>query len=149
MDDLATATPLRDALVEEQETLSALLDEIVGASEVEREARWPSFVDALVAQLDAEDELVSVMPWEGGARILVQEHRFIRERLGELVESARGRRLGAAALKNLSGILRAHARNDDRILYRWAERTLPDERCVAVLEAARRRTSSLQSRRSG
>jgi hypothetical protein len=146
MDDLASSTPLRDAFLEEHETLSTLLDEIVGSAERERDARWPCFVDALVAKLDAEDELVSAMPWEGGARVLVQEHRFIRERLTELVEVARRSPLGAGALKNFSDILRAHARNDDRILYRWADQSLSDERCSKVVGAARRRAHALRVR---
>lgn len=104
-----------------------------------RAERWTRFVDALVAQLDAEDELVAALPYERDVRVLVQEHRFLRARLSELGDAMRRGEPVLGALRMFRDVLLAHARNDDRLLYGWVEGALGRERRTAVREGLERR----------
>lgn len=149
MDGSAGTPPLRDRLLAEQTTLDALLDSVIASlaepsAPSQAFAVWPNFVRGLVAQLDAEDELVSAMPYERGARVLVQEHGYIRIRLRELDGALRRGDLRRGTLETFREILRAHARNDDRLLYRWAEDALAGERRKGVLDEVTKRVQVLR-----
>lgn len=141
--------PLRDSLLAEQTAIDGLLVEMVEApapvDAALQNARWIRFVGALVAQLDAEDELVAALPHERDVRVLILEHRYIRGRLAELGEAARRGELATSALKSFRDVLRAHTRNDDRLLYGWVDGGLAAERRKAVFEGLTTRIERMRS----
>lgn len=147
--DRAGAPPLtlRERLLSEHTRLEALLERVIAATERRDDPSaaeaWHAFTGAVRAQIDAEDALlVSLLPHGRDARILSHEHRYLRGRLGELAEAGfRDRRTGT--LTDLRDILRAHARNDDRLLYRWAEEELDVAQRTAVLDAVAARLARL------
>lgn len=142
-----TPTALSDALLAEHTKLETLLDDVIGGAEVLDDTRavdaWKVFGRALLAQLDAEDRhLVAVLPDERSARILINEHRYVRSRLLELGRAVEEGTVELGALKNFRDVLRAHAKSDDRLLYRWAEAELDERQRDAILDELRTRLAS-------
>jgi len=88
---------------------------------------WTAFEDRITRHLEAEErfmipQLFSSHPRD--ARAILEEHRHIRTRLTEL-----GCRvdLHTARFETARGFiddLRAHARHEDDVLYRWADEHL-------------------------
>ena len=144
-------TSLRSGLLHEQTLLRASLDAVVDALEG-GDARtitdaWMIFDSSLVAHLDAEDgQLISFVPHERSWRLLAHEHRHIRMRLDELRRALERQELRRGPLIDLRDVLHAHARNDDRLLYTWAEAELVDPHRAAVLLALEQRLARLVER---
>jgi hemerythrin-like domain-containing protein len=94
------------------------------------------FEARLAAHLAAEDELLlpaleRVDPEEAAA--LAADHRAIRARLTELGIGVDLHLTRASAVAELVEMLRAHARREDALLYRWADEVLSEIDRKAVL----------------
>jgi len=144
------ATSLRDGLLAEHAEIERLLDDVMRAIEERSGASlaWRAFSSALLAQIDAEERhLVAALSNEGSARLLRYEHCYLRGRLRELGCAVDEEQLEAPLLlKNFRDVLRAHARNDDRLLYGWAETHLNAERRDAVLDVLTERRRVMAKR---
>jgi hypothetical protein len=140
---------IRESLRAEDARIEALLERAIAAASGGGEAGarlvWDGFAAALRARIDAEDAgIVSLLPYERSVRILSHEHRYLRGRLVELGDDgARAGRPGV--LEELRDILRAHARNDDQLLYRWAEDELDPEQRARTLEAISARLAQIEA----
>ena len=91
-----------------------------GATDEERAALFTQLAAQLAARMDMEE--ASVLPAvqrhsERDARVLVQEHRFLRRMLAEIAE-----RPTAEAIRTLRDIVQAHDRNEARIARQWLGR---------------------------
>ncbi|HVH46546.1 MAG TPA: hypothetical protein VM925_29595 [Labilithrix sp.] len=151
MDDgrAAGAISLRDRLLAEHAGIEFLLDEVIVAVEGGASAvvPWKRFSSALLAQIDAEDgHLVTALPDDRSARLLRHEHCYLRGRHSELGRAADRDELDAGALRDFRDVLRAHARNDDRLLYCWAETHLDERRRDIVFGALTDRLSTTSER---
>lgn len=94
-----------------------------GDHEVAREA-FREFDRQLLAHLAMEEqtlllEFAEISPI--GAAQIVDEHRDIRSLVDELGIGTDLHITRAAAIRELADLLRAHARREDALLYRWAE----------------------------
>ena len=99
--------------------------EVVAAIESGIRARienlWTAFEQTLLAHFELEErtmvaDLMEVRPRQ--ARILLEEHRYLRGRLAQL-----GATLPAVPVQSARTFLdelRAHGRHEDRVLYPWA-----------------------------
>ena len=120
---------LRPLLVRDHERLDALFVQLLEAFREgdwdEVRAMWTRFDAGLSAHLGAEERyLLPLFAREepGEAARLVVEHAAFRRALAEL---GVGVDLHAVSLEVASSFvesLRAHARREDRLFYRWAER---------------------------
>jgi len=127
----ATSTLLHNRLVADHRELEDLFADLLGAfaaNDGERAAiLWNEFDNHLTKHLEAEErflipQLFAANPRE--ARTILREHRHIRSRL---VEAGVGVDLHVVRLDAVRGFveeLRAHARHEDDILYRWADEHL-------------------------
>ena len=131
-----------DPLVREHARLESLLDRAVAAlgegDERERARAWGELESELLAHMDAEERLLlplfhRVSP--RGAAIVGQEHRHIRARLAEVGASIAAGRPDRALARAFAAELRAHARSEERLLYRWAEVDLGPAERESVLVA--------------
>lgn len=133
--DMSRRTPsLREGLLEEHERIAGLLEGVIEAIGTGGDVRaaWETFEEALLAHLDAEDaQLLSALPRaeDRTSRALAEEHRHLRERTAEL-----NARLDLHGLQGLLDVLQAHARNDERLLYHWAETALDAAQQNAILD---------------
>lgn len=129
---------IREGLRAEHAMIDDLLGRVIAAGEPLDPALWQAFVAAVTAQMAAEEvELVSRLPYARNVRILNHEHRYVRNRvreLGELGEAAGDPAARLRALRDLRDILRAHAKNEEKLLHDWADRELDEERRAVVLE---------------
>jgi hypothetical protein len=83
--------------------------------------RWVDFTTALTRQLDEEDR--ELIPFfadssERDVRVLVHEHRHIRDQVKELDAAVGEHLLRLSELNDFAAILRAHFRNEERMLAR-------------------------------
>ncbi len=83
---------------------------------------WETFEAALSAHFEGEEQtsiadLLVARPRE--ARIILEEHRYLRGRLAELRSALPALPLGPA--RTFLDELRAHGDHEERVLYRWAE----------------------------
>lgn len=146
MDLVANAVSLREGLLAEHAAVGALLDAVIASMRAYGKASedaWSRFADAFEAHLDAEDALAADVPYERGGRVILQEHRYLRACAKELGAAARQGQLGVDALELFRGVLRAHSRNDDRLLYAWAERELAEDARSAAVAAVTSRLRAL------
>jgi hypothetical protein len=133
---------LRAKLRAEHAMLAAMLEEAIEDLE-DATATWSRFVRTLKSQTAAEDRLLGLLPDARSARVLVHEHRLLRGLVGDVEEALPGSDERARALVMLADVLRAHARNDDRLLYQWADRDLdPAEQRAALAAVSERLASS-------
>lgn len=139
---VANAVSLRERLLAEHAAVGALLDAVMASMRAHgraSEETWSSFADALEAHLEAEDALAAMMPYDRGGRVIIQEHRYLRACARELGEAARQGVLGVDAIETFRGVLRAHSRNDERLLYEWVDRDLAEDvRNTAAIAVANR-----------
>jgi hemerythrin-like domain-containing protein len=125
---------LRATLVQDHERLDRLFDALVQAlrADARDEALrlWAAFDDGLCRHMALEEAqllraLASEDPRE--AAELLQEHEDIRARLAELGVGVDLHQVGADVVSRFVEQLRRHARREDALAYRWAERNLPPE----------------------
>jgi hemerythrin-like domain-containing protein len=122
---------IRDKLLADHRRLDALLEETLRAIEDDdREAIANLFTEfdcGLRAHLEAEEQhlipaLLRADP--RAARAIMAEHRHIRARLLELASAIDLHTIRFSNAKAFAGELRAHAKNEDTLLYRWADEHL-------------------------
>lgn len=143
------ASSVRDGLLAEHLWIRGFLDDAIGAVSDGDDARakiaWDAFAASLLSHLDGEDRLIARLPPEHArtARLLAHEHRYLRLQVAELGRAVEDRTLRSDRLSDLRDILQAHAHNDERLLYRWAEENLDEgERQELIVALARRRRHS-------
>jgi hemerythrin-like domain-containing protein len=125
------STALRDRFLADHNELEDLFAGLLDAFEAnDREGvalLWNEFDERLTKHLAAEErfmipQLFASRPRD--ARTIMEEHRHIRSRLSEL---GFGVDLHIVRLETARGFideLRAHARHEDDVLYRWADEHL-------------------------
>jgi hemerythrin-like domain-containing protein len=138
----ATSTLVHNRLLADHRELEDLFADLLGAFVANDGGRaailWNEFDDHLTKHLEAEERfliprLSASNPRE--ARTILQEHRHIRS---HLMEAGVGVDLHIVRLEMVRGFveeLRAHARREDDILYRWADEHLGISEQSALLAA--------------
>jgi Hemerythrin HHE cation binding domain len=123
---------LRSLLSRDHERLEQLFEDLCAAFDADAPqdaARlWGELDQGLSAHMDFEERYVlpgfrAVDPREAGD--LLQEHELIRRRLIELGVGVDLHLLRVEVVTDFIALLRAHARREDALIYRWAERALP------------------------
>lgn len=134
--------PIRDQFLADHERLEVLFDRLLSAFEAnDRDGMarlWTEFESGLLAHMETEEahlipHLQRASP--RNARILVQEHRHIRTRLTELGVALDLHTIRLDTARSFVDELRAHARNEDRLLYQWAEERLDQTERISLLDA--------------
>ena len=108
-----------------------LLDQFAEGNQRQMRAAWTDLDAGLTSHLDLEDRrilplLAKVDP--GEARALGAEHVRIRRLLAELGVGLDLHLVQLDRVREFIDLLRAHARREDQLLYRWADRELPPQR---------------------
>jgi hypothetical protein len=134
---------LRGQLIRDHERLEKLFEDLRAAFEAdarEDAARlWTDLDRGLNAHMEFEER--HVLPAFRGvdaseAAHLLREHDLIRRRLTVLGVGVDLHVLRAEIVADFIALLRAHARREDALLYRWAERELPPATLDAFRAAA-------------
>jgi hypothetical protein len=107
-----------------EEVLEHVLEALEGGDRDEVRRLWRELETRLIAHFEAEEKhaiprLIAARPRDGQA--LPAEHKHLRTRLAELGNEID---LGTARLEAVQGFvdeLRAHARHEDAVLYRWCD----------------------------
>lgn len=104
--------------------LEVLLAELIAAidacDEEGTQLTWARFRTALTNHLDIEE--THMLPAlrltsERNARVLLEEHRHIRRRLGELDIAIHSHLVSLQAVRDFLDELRAHTQSEDRLIY--------------------------------
>lgn len=119
---VAMQTPARS----DHRRLEQLVEELLVALESDDAhaiaSAWSRLEAELLAHFEAEEthlipELVRTS--QRDARVIIGEHRHLRSRISELGATARRHTLRPETARNFISELRAHARNEDRLLYSY------------------------------
>jgi hemerythrin-like domain-containing protein len=150
---------LRALLARDHEQLDRLFEELLNAlrGDAREEALrlWSQFEEGLARHMEFEEKsilpaLQKLEPKE--AQDLLDEHAKIRARLAELGVGVDLHLIRPEIVSEFIEQLRRHARREDALCYRWAERHLGEserDRLAGALEAAqavRQRLSELRRR---
>jgi hypothetical protein len=123
---------LRSQLTRDHERLERLFEVLIAAFDADARqdaARlWGELERGLSAHMDFEER--HVLPAfcavdRVEAEDLLREHHLIRCRLTDLGVGVDLHLLRVEVVADFIALLRAHARREDALLYRWAERELP------------------------
>ncbi len=137
-----SSTAVRDRFLADHRDLEKLFTPLLAAFEArDREgvaSLWSEFDERVAKHLEAEERfmiprLFATRPRD--ARAILAEHRHIRSRLTDLGCSLD---LHIIRLETASGFideLRAHARHEDDVLYRWADDHLAAGEQSTLLDA--------------
>jgi hemerythrin len=142
----ASTTPVRDLFLADHQRLAALLMKLIAAFEAnDREdvaSLWTELESGLLAHLEAEEAIMIpalVRTCARDARVILEEHRHIRSRLAELGVAVDLHTIRVDTARDFIDELRAHAENEDRLMYRWVEAHFAEpERMSALSELASR-----------
>jgi hemerythrin-like domain-containing protein len=124
---------LRGLLVREHERLDRLFDELLSALQGDARADvarlWSEFDESLTRHMAFEEQRLlpafeAVDPREAAA--LVAEHAQIRRKLLDLGIGVDLHLTRADVVNEFVELLRRHAQREDELLYRWAEKELPE-----------------------
>ncbi len=131
---------VRDTFLADHDRLRASLERLLAATgDANEMARlWNEFESRLLTHLGAEEHnLISALlsTRERDARVLLQEHRHLRARLGELSTAFRTRTARLDSVRDFIDELRAHAQTEDRLLYQWADARLDEASRTSAIEA--------------
>jgi hypothetical protein len=133
---------IRDHFLADHGRLERLLEQLVTAVEAnDREDLakvWTEVESGLLSHLDAEEEqMIPALPraYERDARVLIQEHRHIRTRLTELGEAIDLHIVRLDTIRDFIDVLRAHARNEDKLLYNWTDAHLKEPHRASAVHA--------------
>jgi hemerythrin-like domain-containing protein len=125
---------LRDLLNREHHQIEVLFEELIAAcrADASDEVRrlWDAFDGALQSHFDLEEqhifpEVSRVDPKEVAA--LVREHGQLRAKLLELGIGVDLHLIRTEAVVDFIAALKAHARREDALMYRWAQANLPED----------------------
>jgi len=134
------STAVRDRFVADHGELESLFANLLAAFEArDRDgvARlWTEFDGRVARHLEAEERLLiprlfAAHPRE--AAVILAEHRHIRARLRDLGCRFDARTIEVETATGFVEELRAHARHEDGVLYRWADDHLNVSEQTAVL----------------
>jgi Hemerythrin HHE cation binding domain len=134
---------IREGFLADHLRLEALVEEVLAAFEAnDREgvARlWTALESGLLAHFDAEEthlipELLSSTSARD-ARVIIGEHRHLRARLAELGVGIDLHMVRVEMARDFVHELRAHARNEERLLYPWADEHLGENEQRSMLDA--------------
>ena len=140
-----TLSTMRDRFLDDHAELEDLFAGLLDAFEAnDREGitqLWNAFDDRLAKHLEIEErfmipQLFASRPRD--ARAILEEHRHIRSRLVELGCDVDLHTLRPETARGFIEELRAHARHEEDVLYRWADEHLPpteQTHAVALLTA--------------
>jgi hemerythrin-like domain-containing protein len=145
----SSSRPISDHLLGDHRRLEVIFKQVlaaVAAGDQEGLAlAWSDFEAGLLTHLDAEEKYLIPALLKAStrdARAIVTEHQHIRTRLAELGAAVDLHTLRFETAKGFIDELRAHARREDAILYRWADDSLdPAERTslfAALSQSVRR-----------
>ncbi len=133
---------IRDRLLADHRRLETLLERLLAAFEAnDREDMaqgWTEFESGLLAHLEAEETYLFPALQRASARdasVLIREHRHIRTRLTEIGVALDLHTVRLASARDFVDELRAHSRNEDRLLYRWAGDHLDETQRTSLFEA--------------
>lgn len=128
MQQNSASTSIRDRFLADHKRLEDLLTRLLAAVEAndreDLQTCWNEFESGLLAHLDAEEKhMIPALPRarEQDARRLLQEHRHIRGRLTELSMAVDVHLVRLDRIREFIDALRAHARDEDRLLYEWTD----------------------------
>ena len=131
-----------DRFLADHRRLETLLERLLAAFEAnDREdiaKLWTAFEAGLLMHLEAEEKhLIPALQKasERNARVLIQEHRHIRTRLEELGVGIDLHIVRLTVARDFIDELRAHAKNEDRMLYQWSDANLDEQQRAAVTTA--------------
>jgi hemerythrin-like domain-containing protein len=160
-DTETVAEGLRATLIRDHERLDQLFDALVQA--LRADARddalrlWAAFDDGLCRHMALEERhllraFAIVDPRE--AAELLKEHDEIRAKLAELGIGVELHQIGVDVVSTFVEQLRQHARREDALAYRWAERLPPETKrqlqaSLGAGKAARERIDELSRRVRG
>ena len=136
------STVVAEAFLADHRRLEALLAELLIASEArdhlaERKL-WLECDAALATHMECEEtHLIPALLrlHERDARVVVHEHRHIRRRLAELGAAIAPHGFSPGTVRDFIDEVRAHARSEDRLLYRWADAHLGEPEHIAAIAA--------------
>jgi hypothetical protein len=136
----AVTATIRDRFLADHRRLEALLEQLLAAVEAnDRDAMtrlWTQFDSSLLAHLEAEERYLFPALFrvcDRDARVLGQEHRHIRSRLAELGVGIDLHTVRLDSTRDFIDELRAHARNEDRLLYQWGDAHLDEPQRMSAI----------------
>lgn len=119
---------IHQPFVEDHRRLDGLLARLLGALEIHDGAAsleiWRELDPALLGHMDAEEEHLLPalhLAREREARVIIQEHRHLRERWKELGDALSRPAAALGMLRDFVDVFRAHARGEEKILYQWTD----------------------------
>lgn len=131
---------VRDRFLADHRRLEDLLGRVLTAFERnDRSAvatAWTEFDARLLAHLEAEERhLIPALSRvnERAARAIVEEHKHLRSRLTELGAGVDLHIVRLDMARQFIEDLRAHARHEDHVLYKWADEHFSDAERAAAL----------------
>lgn len=137
-------------LARDHQRLDALFERLLAAFHADARSElcplWTEFDSRLRAHLALEEEhilpeLARVDPVE--ARALIEEHVQIRQRLSELDIAVDLHLARQPAIGALVELLRAHAKREDELMYRWAASHIEPAKQRTIISALRRTLGKL------
>lgn len=145
----ASALALRERMAEEHRRIQALFERLIefvsdgdwaGANEF-----YNDFEQSLLSHLDDEEAHILPRfqrddPFEAAA--VLEEHGRIRECLSDLGVQLEIHSVKEDHVQRLFDLHRGHAAREERVLYRWADRALPEEAARSILERISQHISS-------
>jgi len=126
-----SSRPISDHFLGDHRRLEIIFEQVLAAvADGDRERlslAWSEFETGLLTHLTAEETylipaLLKSSPRD--AQAIVTEHQHVRTRLAELGAAVDLHTLRLEAAKGFIDELRAHARREDVILYRWGDEHL-------------------------
>ena len=115
---------IHDRFAADHHRLEVLLAELLAAIDAcddeATKVTWAKFRTALSSHLDIEEtHMVPALRLtsERNARVLLEEHRHIRRRLGELDLAISSHLVSLQAVRDFLDELRAHTQSEDRLIY--------------------------------
>ena len=147
-----SALTVREAFPADHRRIERLLEQLLTAFEAnDREviARlWTGVEAGVLAHFEAEEthmipDLLRRSPRD--ARGILAEHQHLRSRLAELGVALDLHLVRLETARNFVAELRAHAKNEDRVLYRSADEGLSEAAQQATVEAVRSAASAVTS----
>ena len=147
---------LRELLARDHRELDRVFDAL--SSALRADARedalrlWGAFEDGLCRHMALEErEILPFLRKQDPAEVdaLLAEHQEIRAKLTELGVGVDLHEVGCQAVDDFISQLRAHARREEALAYRWAEEHVPPPQqqkiraALGVAQAVRRRLREL------
>lgn len=144
----STNYQVRDRLMQDHARLERILDQVLAAFEANDQegvaASWAKFDTELLAHLDAEERFLIPSLFRANpraAQTILEEHRHIRTRLTELGAGVDLHIVRLTTARAFIEELRAHARNEDRLLYKWADEHVEEADRGLLLHALAKATA--------